>query len=47
MVPESDKSAPTHPQEVIVEKERIVVMDDLKVPDNELRCEASLDGMKR
>ena len=40
MVPESDKSAPTHPQEVIVEKEQIVVMDDLQVPEKESRCEA-------
>src|SRR5215207_7133816 len=34
--PESDKSAPTHPQEGT----EIGVMDDLQVPEKELRCEA-------
>jgi hypothetical protein len=33
--PESDKSAPTHPQEG-----KIGVMDDLQVSEKELRCEA-------
>ena len=34
--PESDKSAPTHPQEGT----EIGVMDNLQVPEKELRCEA-------
>jgi hypothetical protein len=34
--PQSDKSAPTHPQEGI----EIGVMDDLQIPDKELRCES-------
>jgi hypothetical protein len=34
--PESDNSAPTHPQEGT----EIGVMDDLQVPEKELRCEA-------
>ena len=34
--PESDKCAPTHPQEGT----EIGVMDDLQVPEKELRCEA-------
>jgi adenine-specific DNA methylase len=38
--PESDKSGPIHPQEGIVEKGQIVVIDNLQVPDKELRCEA-------
>jgi hypothetical protein len=37
---ESDKSAPTPPQEGIVEKGQIVVIDNLQVPGKELRCEA-------
>jgi hypothetical protein len=34
--PESDNSAPTHPQE----GREIGVMDDIQVPEKELRCEA-------
>ena len=34
--PESDKSAPTHPQEGT----EIGVMDNLQLPEKELRCEA-------
>ena len=38
--PESDKSAPTRPQKGIVEKGQIVMIDNLQVPGEELRCES-------